>query len=437
MPETLKITGGTRLQGEVTPVPNKNAILSAFPASLLTDQTVTYHNIPATTDVKKFLEILSLLGADIDDSDYTNLKINTKNINSYKVDLELGNQIRASIMLAGPLLARFGIAEIPTPGGCVLGKRSIMAHIDTFSKAGIKFEMIDGYARFTVPKNLEGKYDIWQFEASETGTENIFLYSAGTESEFCITDAASEPHVSQLLKTLQNMGAEIEGIGSNKVTLKGKKNLKNFEFFPEPDFVDIGGLIVATAVTKGKVRILNANIESVIGGMVQVFEKFNIEIIKDGNDLIVNGDKDLYIDKVNSGFAMAEDDLPKLVPRPWPGFPIDVLPVMVTLACKTKGQLLIQNWMYETGLDFVRELNALGGNIFVADPQRIIVKGPVSFSGGNITSPGVIQSCKALFIATLADNVESTITGVDILKRRYPDIFEVYTKLGAKLEKIN
>jgi len=233
------------------------------------------------------------------------------------------------------------------------------------------------------------------------------------------------------------MGAEIEGIGSNKVTLKGKKNLKNFEFFPEPDFVDIGGLIVATAVTKGKVRILNANIESVIGGMVQVFEKFNIEIIKDGNDLIVNGDKDLYIDKVNSGFAMAEDDLPKLVPRPWPGFPIDVLPVMVTLACKTKGQLLIQNWMYETGLDFVRELNALGGNIFVADPQRIIVKGPVSFSGGNITSPGVIQSCKALFIATLADNVESTITGVDILKRRYPDIFEVYTKLGAKLEKIN
>ena len=150
MPETLKITGGTRLQGEVTPVTNKNAILSAFPASLLTDQTVTYHNIPATTDVKKFLEILSLLGADIDDSDYTNLKINTKNINSYKVDLELGNQIRASIMLAGPLLARFGIAEIPTPGGCVLGKRSIMAHIDTFSKAGIKFETQVQIKRFTI-----------------------------------------------------------------------------------------------------------------------------------------------------------------------------------------------------------------------------------------------------------------------------------------------
>jgi len=437
MPETLKITGGVRLQGDVTPVPNKNAILAALPASLLTDETVTYHNIPSTTDVKKFLEILKLLGSDIDDSDYNNLKINCKNVNSYKVDSTLGNQIRASIMLAGPLLTRFGIAEIPTPGGCVLGKRSIMAHIDSFTKAGVKVEMVDGYARFTAPVNKKTRYDIWQFEASVTGTENLFLYAAGIDSEFCITDAASEPHVSQLLRVLQNMGAEIEGAGSNKVVINGSKNLKSFEFYPQPDFVDIGGLVVATAVTKGKVRILNANIDSVIGGMIQVFEKFNIEIVKDGRDLIVNGDKDLHIDNVNSGFAMADEDLPKLVPRPWPGFPIDVLPVMVTLASKTKGRLLIQNWMYETGLDFIRELNALGGNIFVADPQRIIVKGPVKFSGGTITSPGVIQACKALFIAALADNVETTIIGIDILKRRYPDIFDVYTKLGAKLEKIN
>ena len=437
MLEILKITGGVRLQGDVTPVPNKNAILAALPASLLTDETVTYHNIPSTTDVKKFLEILKLLGSDIDDSDYNNLKINCKNVNSYKVDSTLGNQIRASIMLAGPLLTRFGIAEIPTPGGCVLGKRSIMAHIDSFTKAGVKVEMVDGYARFTAPVNKKTRYDIWQFEASVTGTENLFLYAAGIDSEFCITDAASEPHVSQLLRVLQNMGAEIEGAGSNKVVINGSKNLKGFEFYPQPDFVDIGGLVVATAVTKGKVRILNANIDSVIGGMIQVFEKFNIEIVKDGRDLIVNGEKDLHIDNVNSGFAMADEDLPKLVPRPWPGFPIDVLPVMVTLASKTKGRLLIQNWMYETGLDFIRELNALGGNIFVADPQRIIVKGPVKFSGGTITSPGVIQACKALFIAALADNVETTIIGIDILKRRYPDIFDVYTKLGAKLEKIN
>src|SRR3989344_4886093 len=335
MPETLKITGGVRLQGDVTPVPNKNAILAALPASLLTDETVTYHNIPSTTDVKKFLEILKLLGSDIDDSDYNNLKINCKNVNSYKVDSTLGNQIRASIMLAGPLLTRFGIAEIPTPGGCVLGKRSIMAHIDSFTKAGVKVEMVDGYARFTAPVNKKTRYDIWQFEASVTGTENLFLYAAGIDSEFCITDAASEPHVSQLLRVLQNMGAEIEGAGSNKVVINGSKNLKGFEFYPQPDFV-------------------------VIGGMIQVFEKFNIEIVKDGRDLIVNGDKDLHIDNVNSGFAMADEDLPKLVPRPWPGFPIDVLPVMVTLASKTKGRLLIQNWMYETSLDFIRELNALG-----------------------------------------------------------------------------
>ncbi|MBU0649964.1 hypothetical protein KKG63_02050, partial [Patescibacteria group bacterium] len=195
-------------------------------------------------------------------------------------------------------------------------------------------------------------------------------------------------------------------------------------------------LIVAAAVTKGKITIKNACLPVVVDGLVQCFEKFNIGIRRHEKDLEVDGNRELFIDSINSGFPLAGEDLPKLVPRPWPGFPIDVLPVMVTLACKTKGKLLIQNWMYETGLDFVGELNALGANIFVADPQRIVVNGPVNFRGGRVTSPSVIQACKAIFLASLADPVETIIVGADILKRRYPDIVDVYRTLGANVESV-
>jgi UDP-N-acetylglucosamine 1-carboxyvinyltransferase len=434
MSETIKIIGGKPLLGDATPVPNKNAILANLPACILTDEVMVYKNLPKTTDVIKFLEILKLLGAEVDDADYSNIKICCKNVNSYKVDYKLGNLMRASIMLAGPLLVRFGRAEIPTPGGCVLGKRSIMAHIDSFQKAGVTVEMKDGYAVFTAPTQIKTSYDIWQFEASVTATENLIMYAAGTESEMKIYDCASEPHVTQLVQTLKSMGAEVVGETSNKMIIKGSKTLKGTEFVPEPDFVDIGGMIVAAAITKGKIRIKGANVWHIVGGMIETFRKFNINIKEDGNDLIVDGSNELQIDLINSGFAMAGEDLPKFVPRPWPGFPIDVLPVIVTLASKTKGKLLINNWMYETGLDFVKELNALGANIFIANPQIIVVNGPVKFKGGKITSPDIIQACKAIFLASLADDVETTLSGVEILKRRYPNVLETYRGLGANIE---
>ena len=415
---TVKITGGIPLKGTVSPISNKNSILAALPACILTDEDLIYHKVPRSTDVEKMLEMLKMLGAKIDDSDYDNLKINCVNLNSYKVDAELGNQIRAAIMFAGPLLARFGIAEIPVPGGCVLGKRSIAAHVDVFQKAGVSVEYLGNYVRFTRPKNLKSEYFIWQTEASVTATENLALYASGINSTITLVDAASEPHVTDLLQLLQLMGANTEGVGSNILKITGKEKLSGESFTPDLDIVDIAGYIVAAAVTDGEITIKGAGNEMLTGGITQWFSKFNIFLESKNGDLVVKRNGDLEIDLKNSGFPMAGSTMPKLHPRPWPGFPADIIPVMATLASKTKGRLLLGNWMYESGLDFVRELNAMGAEIFISDPQRVIISGPVQFKGGEIYSPGIIQACKAIFLAALCDNVTTTIHGVDILKRR-------------------
>lgn len=438
MSNTIKVTGGRPLRGEVTPVANKNSILACLPACILTNEDVIYHNVPKSTDVVKMLEMLKLLGATVEDADYNQIKINCAHLTSHKVDRELGSLIRASIMFAGPLLARFGVCEVPVPGGCVLGKRSIGAHVDSFSKAGITTEFIDnGYVRFTAPEKVEQNYFVWQFEASVTGTENFLMYCAGIESTVEILSCACEPHVHELENLLVSMGAKVEGSGSNRVVIKGRKHLSGGNFTPGPDPIDIAGLCVASAITKGNLRIKGANILEISGGIVDTIRKFGVSISEDGLDLAVDGTGELSIDLKEAGFSLAGDDLPKFVPKPWPGFPIDALPAIVVLACKTKGRMLIQNWMYETGLDYIRELAALGADIFMSDPQRIIVSGPTVFKGGKVMVPGIIEGAKAIFLASLCDDVTTTIEGVEVLKRRYTDIFDLYRRLGADIEEVS
>ncbi len=433
----LRITGGRKLEGAVTPIPNKNSLVAVLPAAILSNETITYKNVPGTSDVAKILQILKLLGAEVKQEEKGEIKINCAAVNSYKVDQVLGGQFRASLMFAGPLLARFGVAEIPVPGGCDLGMRSIAAHLDSFKKAGVEFKYIDGFVRFTAPKKISRNYSIWQLEASVTATENLVMYAAGVGAEFVITDAACEPHVNELLRMLKEMGAEVEGIGSNRLKIKGNKKLKGASYEPGPDFVDIAGLMVAAAVTDGKIRIKGANVPEIVDGMINWFELFNVKVDRDGKDLVVSRNGELVMDTEKSGVPLAAPGLPKLYPRPWPGFPVDAIPVMAVLASKTKGRLLLKNWMYESGLEFVRELNNMGADIFVSDPERVIVTGPVKFKGGTIVSPSVIQACKAIFIAALADPVITEIHGVDILRRRYPNVFETYTGLGAAIERVD
>ncbi len=434
MPGIIKVTGGRKLSGEVRPIPNKNSIVAALPAALLSDKWVTFHNVPETSDVSKILLLMKLLGAVVEEQGEGEVKVNCADLKGHKVDSAIGGSFRGSLMFVGPLLARFGKAEVPMPGGCELGMRSIEAHIDVFEKVGVKVERIGDMVRFTAPKKIEKKYHVWQIEASVTATENIAMYAAGIKSEIELIDAACEPHVVDVLNLLADMGAVVSGAGSNKVVIKGEE-MKEAEFTPRPDFIDIVGLIIATAITNGRVTLKGANIPDIVDGIISWMEMFNIKIERREKDLIVSvGKGGLEIDVNKKGFPLAGSNLPKLYPRPWPGFPVDAIPPMATLASKSKGRLLLMNWMYESGLDFVRELNQMGADIMVMDPRNIIVNGPVKFKGGSVTTPSVIQACKAIFLAALADPVETTITGVDILNRRYPNIFEIYNKLGAKIE---
>lgn len=434
---TIKVVGGKKLSGQVTPIPNKNSILKVLPAAILTSGEITYNNFPKTTDVEKLLTILKELGAKVDDSDYNHIKVSCEKINKYEVTSKVAGQFRSSILFVGPLLARFGKARIPLPGGCVLGFRSIAAHVDVFKKVGVKVELGEDYAEFTAPKNPKKQNVVWQLEASVTATENFAMYAAGCESEFTLHNAASEPHVTKLLMFLEELGAEVDGIGSNKITIRGRKNMTNgTEFTPRPDFVDIAGYITAAAVTKGTITIKGANIPDITDNLINHFSLFNIGFKKSGQDIIVDGTRPLKIDYTNSGIPLAGPNLPKIKPAPWPGLQVDILPVFVTLACKTKGRLLLQNWMYETGLDFISELNKMGADIFMCDPQRVIITGPVKFKGGEVVAPGIIQACKAIFLASLADEATTILHGVDVLKRRYPDIIDTYKKLGANIEAI-
>jgi UDP-N-acetylglucosamine 1-carboxyvinyltransferase len=434
MSEIIKVLGGNPLIGEVTPVPNKNSVVACLPAAILTNKDVYYHNIPRSTDVVKMLEMLRLLGAEVDDTDFSNIRINCSKLKSHKIDKELGSLIRASIMFAGPLLARFGVCEVPVPGGCVLGKRAISAHIDSFSKMGITTEFISSeYVRFTAPKSSAKEYFVWQFEASVTGTENLLLYCAGVPSKVEILSCACEPHVFELEKLLMDLGAEIEGAGSNRVTISGSKNLGEVHYYPGPDIIDIAGLCVAAAITKGNIRIKEANIKRISGGVVDTIRKFGVQIEEEGKDLVAVGFGELAVDLKDSGFPLAGDDLPKFVPKPWPGFPVDALPAIVVLACKTKGKMLIQNWMYETGLDYIHELSAMGANISMRDSQKAVVIGPTKFKGGAVTVPSIIEGAKAIFLASLCDETITTIKGVEVLKRRYPNIFSLYKDLGAQI----
>ena len=422
------------MSGQVTPIPNKNSLVAVLPAALLTDKEMVYHRVPLTSDAQKIIQILELLGAVVVRQGET-VKVNCRRVNSWKIDAQLAGQFRASLMFVGPLLARFGRAQIPLPGGCDLGMRSIAAHVDSFRKAGVEMKQRGHFVSFTAPASTGRHLRVWQLEASVTATENLALFAAGTKQTVEIVDAASEPHVTDLINLLAAMGAGIEGTGSNHLVIKGGK-LTGVQYHPRPDFVDIAGYIVAAAVTRGEIRLLGANIPDIVDGLINWFSLFNVVITRQNNDLIVNGEQDLKLDLRQANIPLAAPNLPKLAPRPWPGFPVDLIPVMAVLGSRTKGRLLLQNWMYESGFEFVRELNTLGADIFVADPQRIIIRGPVKFTGGEVSPPEVIQSVKAVFLAALCDPVTTTIHGVGILRRRYPNIFDTYAKLGAQISLI-
>ena len=429
-----RVIGGIPLIGEATPIPNKNSLMGALPLAMLTPEGVTYDRLPRTTDVECFLDLYLKLGATVEAAS-GQTKVSTSSAASWEMDSEISMRFRGAFSLTGPLLARHGKAVASVPGGCKLGARSLSTHIHAFKAVGVEVEESEKRLLLSLPRGGYRGGRVWLLEASVTATLNLAMLAAGADGDTEIVGASCEPHVVDVLSALVDMGAKIDGIGTHHLRISGSTALSSTTFVASPDFVDIAGYCVAAAVTAGKIRIKGANIPAIVDGILGWLELLGAVVEREGADLIASGPKNLAMK--SEVLPLAGRDLPKLAARPWPGFPVDVLPVVVTLATKSRGSILIQNWMYETGFDFIRELNYLGADIFMADPQKIIVMEPaVSYTGGEVAAPGVIQGTKAIFLAALADDVETVIHGTEILRRRYPDIMETYRSLGAGIEQV-
>lgn len=448
MSSIARIRGGKKLTGSVELIANKNSLLPMLMVSILSSNPITYEWIPNTSDMIAVLDIITAIGGAVEHNpDKEQAIINGAQITKTDLAALEGKNIRASLLFAGPLLARFGSATIPMPGGCTLGYRGIGAHVELFEKVGIKAEL--GEDRVTFNKEVDtptsGHITIYAKETSVTATENIMLYAAGMPNlTIELIGAACEPHVTDLANLLSSIGADVKGVGSNRLTITGTDPAKvpSITARPRFDFVDFCGYAIAAAITDGEITIKNANDPEIIQPIIEWLQLFNIDFIPDGDDILVRRTPNelLYINH-HKTFPMASNRLPKLYPRPWPGFPVDCIPMMIPLAAAMeRGKLVIKNWMYEDGLQVTRELATMGASIYVSSPGEIMVDGKDStFSGTHtVTPPQVIQSVKAVFLAALASTTGSitTIHNFNFLKRRYPDVIEKYTSLGAEIETV-
>lgn len=423
----MKITGGNPISGTVKPMANKNSILPLICATVICDEPITFHNVPTSSSVRIMLKIFQKLGGKVSYVKSGSVRLNPQGINSFVIDKDLAKKERASLMYLGPLLSRFNKAEIGEAGGCKLGNRPVDTMFQGLVAMGAEVDNQNIYKFST--SGLKGNPMIWQLEASVTGTENLILAAVKAKGTTVIYNAACEPHVQDLCNFLVSVGAKIQGIGTNKIVIEGVDKLNGGEWTVISDHIDIGGLIVAAAITNGHLTITDA-IPEHMTQILAYYEKINLKYQIEGNSIIIPDNQELYC-KTNM-----KGDLDKVPDQPWPtGFPIDLIPQMIVLASKAPGNIKVHSFMYETQLLFIEELNKLRANVLLADTHTMITFGPSKFKGASVNAPGVLQSAHAVFLIGLAAEGVTTIQNADIISRRYPDIVPTYNALGAKIEK--
>ena len=418
------IEGGHPLVGEVTASGNKNSALPILSACLLTDQPIILHNVPDILDVKTMRALLESLGVEIITLDTHTWKIQAKEVRPADLDPELCRNIRASILLAGPMTARTGTLHLPPPGGDVIGRRRVDTHILALQALGADVH----YNRnFTFKaKKLIGA-DILLDEASVTATENAIMACATAKGKSIIRNAASEPHVQELCYFLNSLGAKIGNIGSNTLTIEGMKILHGGEFTIGPDYLEVVSFIGASVVTHGSIRIKNAGHEYL--NMVRlVFHRLGVEWNNDGNDLLVPAEQRLIIEPDLGGA------IPEISVMPWPAFPTDLMSIAIVIATQSKGTILFHDWMYPSRMFFTDKLVGMGAHIILCDPHRCIVQGPSKLYGERMEGPD-IRAGMALLLATLSAEGCSTVRNVGQIDRGYERIDEKLAGLGAVIKR--
>jgi len=423
--EKFVIEGGEPLSGVVTPSGNKNAALPMLAATLLTDEKIVLRNVPRIKDVETMLGILSALGVDIEESGDHELTLQARNVTTTELDPDLCHQIRASILFAGPMLARCGCVHLPPPGGDVIGRRRVDTHLLALRALGVEIEVQGGYRM--AANELKGQ-DILLDEASVTATENAIMAACLAEGTTIIRNAASEPHVQDLARFLNGLGARISGIGTNTLTIQGVKKLGGGTWDIGSDYIEVGSLIGLAAVTGGELLIKKAMPEH-LGMILLTFKRLGVEVEVQGDEVFVPAEQSLKI------ASDADGAIPKIDDAPWPGFPTDMMSTAVVVATQAEGTILIWEKMFEGRLYFVDKLISMGARIILCDPHRAVVVGPARLHGERLESPD-IRAGMALLIAALCAEGVSEIRNVGQIDRGYERIDEKLRTLGAKIERV-
>ncbi len=419
------VEGSYPLKGKITPNGNKNAALPIIAAAMLTEEEVILRNIPDIEDVNIMLQIAEQLGASVTKDDKHTIRIRGT-ITKTAINMELGRKIRTSILFAGPLVARCGEVTLPPPGGDVIGRRRLDTHFLALSGLGCLIEIDTGF-KLTANK-LVGK-DIFLDEASVTGTENAIMAAVMAHGQTVISNAASEPHVQDLCNFLNSMGGSITGIGSNILYINGVEKLHGTDFTIGADFMEVGSLIGLAAVTRSEIEILNAEPHNMRMARL-VFGKLGIRWETDGSGIYVPAHQELKVETDIGGM------IPKIDDAPWPGFPPDLISIIIVTATQVDGTVLIFEKMFESRMFFIDKLVAMGAKIVLCDPHRAVVSGPARLRGTELTSPD-IRAGMALLIAALCAEGKSVIHNVIQIERGYEDLPERLKKLGARIQVVD
>ncbi len=422
------VEGGKPLHGTITPSGNKNAALPIVAAALLSQSIVRLENVPNIRDIQTLIELIVSIGAKVEWTGPNALLIEPRDLSPRDLDPDLCAKIRASILLAAPLLARCGEIILPPPGGDVIGRRRLDTHFLALEQLGATYTLENGLLRLTT-KGFRGA-DVFLDEPSVTATENALVAACAATGRTILRNAASEPHVQDLANFLRAMGAHIEGAGTNCIIIEGGRPLGHSEVTHRigPDHIEVGSFIGLAAVTHSEIRIEKAGIEHLRSTRMG-FERLGIVCEVDGDDLIVPAKQSLKIQ------ADMGDHVPKLEDQPWPAFPADTMSIAIVTATQCEGLIMMHEKMFESRLFFVDKLIGMGAKIVLCDPHRALVAGPSKLRGAVLDSPD-IRAGMALLIAALCADGKSIINNVGQIERGYERIDERLRALGANVDRV-
>ncbi len=421
------IEGGHPLRGAMYARGNKNAATKMLPACLLTDQPVLLRNVPNIVDVRVVIELMQYLGAEVEWTGPSTLRVHARNIASSQLDTDLASRIRASVVFAGALLARTGKAVLPLPGGDLIGERRLDTHVEALRQQNVEVDF-DGQALKFQANELRGE-DILLAEASVTATENLILTSVLAQGTTVLRNAAGEPHIQDLCRMLNGLGARIAGAGSNCIVIQGVDRLTGGEARVGADFMEVGSYVGAAVVTGGELLIQDTD-PYYLDMVARVFQRLGVRWEVRGRDIFVSERQTLSILPDLGG------RIPVIKAQPWPGFPPDLMSIALVIATCSAGTVLFHDWMYESRFFFTDNLVRMGARITLLDPHRVLVQGPTTFHAVDYISSPDIRAGMAMLLAALSAKGVTRIANIQQIDRGYEKVEETLNALGARIVRI-